>query len=95
LLKEIEDGGAGGIQADIRDIQIRFGKKRSRGDKEDRGREIARDVERLGLQSRLAVFGGEAVDRNGAAALFNVRAELFEGEFGVVAGRRRFIELDN
>jgi len=93
LLEEIEDGGARGIQADIGDIEIGLGEERGCGNEENSGRKIARDVQGFGLERGFSVLGGEAVNGDGAALLFDVRAEFFESEFGVVAGFGRLGDL--
>ena len=49
-MKEIKNGGARGIQADIADEEIGIRKQRGRSDEENGGGKIAGHIERAGLQ---------------------------------------------
>ncbi len=84
-LKEIENGGTRGIQADIGDEEIGFGEQRCGGDEENGRGKIAGDIEGLRSQGDFAGAVDRALDGDGAAALGDLRAEKFKGQLGVIA----------
>jgi len=92
-LEEIENGRTGRIQAHIGDEEIRFRQQRRSGDEEHGRGDISRDIEGLGLQRASAGAVRHALNDDGAAALCDMRAEEFEGEFGMIARLGGFRDL--